>query len=32
MASYDRSGRMEYEEFSVSPAAGWDDPTPGVTL
>jgi hypothetical protein len=26
MASYDRSGRMGYEEFNVSPAAGWADP------
>ncbi len=26
MASYDRSGRMAYEEFNVAPAAGWADP------
>src|ERR1017187_3248428 len=26
MASYDRSGRMGYEEFNVAPAAGWTDP------
>ena len=26
MASYDRSGRMGYEEFKVAPAAGWTDP------
>src|ERR1700677_2581824 len=26
MASYDRSGRMGYEEFNVVPAAGWADP------
>jgi hypothetical protein len=26
MASYDRSGRMGYEEFNVAPAAGWADP------
>jgi hypothetical protein len=26
MASYDRSGRMEYEEFNVTPASGWVDP------
>lgn len=26
MASYDRSGRMGYEEFKVAPAAGWADP------
>lgn len=26
MASYDRSGRMGYEEFNVTPAAGWADP------
>ena len=26
MASYDRSGRMGYEEFNVGPAAGWADP------
>jgi hypothetical protein len=26
MASYDRSGRMGYEDFNVAPAAGWADP------
>ena len=26
MASYDRSGRMAYEEFKVAPASGWADP------
>lgn len=26
MASYDRSGRMGYEEFNVAPASGWADP------
>src|SRR5271166_6215633 len=26
MASYDRSGRMAYEEFNVAPASGWIDP------
>ncbi|HEU4390998.1 MAG TPA: hypothetical protein VFV34_24545 [Blastocatellia bacterium] len=26
MASYDRSGRMSYEEFLLEPAAGWSDP------
>lgn len=26
MASYDRSGRMGYEEFDVTPASGWADP------
>jgi hypothetical protein len=26
MASYDRSGRMAYEEFHVTPAYGWVDP------
>ena len=26
MASYDRSGRMSYEDFEVEPAAGWSDP------
>jgi hypothetical protein len=26
MASYDRSGRMTYEEFHVAPASGWVDP------
>jgi hypothetical protein len=26
MASYDRSGRMGYEEFNVAPTAGWADP------
>jgi hypothetical protein len=25
-ASYDRSGRMNYEKFSVSPSTGWADP------
>lgn len=28
-ASYDRSGRMNYERFDVSPAAGWSDPLAG---
>jgi len=26
MASYDRSGRMSYEQFDISPKAGWSDP------
>jgi hypothetical protein len=26
MASYDRSGRMGYEDFNVAPAIGWADP------
>jgi len=26
MASYDRSGRMAYEEFMVAPTSGWADP------
>jgi hypothetical protein len=26
MASYDRSGRMGYEDFNVAPATGWADP------
>jgi hypothetical protein len=26
MASYDRSGRMGYEEFKVAPTSGWADP------
>ena len=26
MASYDRNGRMSYEEFHVTPASGWVDP------
>ena len=26
MASYDRSGRMSYEQFEVDPKAGWADP------
>ncbi len=26
MAGYDRSGRMNYEQFAVEPAGGWTDP------
>src|SRR5260370_23898287 len=26
LASYDRSGRMSYEDFGVSPETGWVDP------
>jgi len=26
MASYDRSGRMSYEQFEVEPDSGWSDP------
>jgi hypothetical protein len=26
MASYDRSGRMAYENFEVEPSSGWSDP------
>jgi len=26
MASYDRSGRMNEEQFAIQPATGWDDP------
>jgi len=26
MASYDRSGRMGYEDFNLAPATGWADP------
>jgi hypothetical protein len=26
MASYDRSGRMSYEQFEVEPSSGWSDP------
>ncbi len=26
MATYDRSGRMGYEEFQVQPSGGWSDP------
>ncbi len=26
MASYDRSGRMNFEDFAVSPKIGWADP------
>ena len=26
LASYDRSGRMSYEQFDVSPKTGWSDP------
>jgi hypothetical protein len=26
LASYDRSGRMSYESFEVSPSRGWSDP------
>ncbi|HXQ72193.1 MAG TPA: hypothetical protein VN844_16980, partial [Pyrinomonadaceae bacterium] len=31
MAQYDRSGRMNYERFDVSPAQGAVDPLPGHT-
>jgi hypothetical protein len=31
MAQYDRSGRMNYEQFSVTPAAGAVDPLPTYT-
>lgn len=27
-AEYDRSGRMSYEDFQLSPTAGWRDPIP----
>jgi hypothetical protein len=26
MSSYDRSGRMTYENFEVEPSSGWNDP------
>jgi hypothetical protein len=26
MSSYDRSGRMAYEQFDVEPNSGWSDP------
>jgi hypothetical protein len=27
MSSYDRSGRMAYEQFDVEPNSGWSDPS-----
>ena len=32
LATYDRSGRMNYEDFLVEPEAGWSDPLKGYFL
>ena len=31
-ATYDRSGRMDYEHFTITPAKGWLDPIPAAAF